>query len=129
MHPTTCTYMCRGLVGDQIHLKKIHAYHYLKYPLHSSKLVNVVLDSSVKCICHMAMVHQYSKILSNMTNQVLCSIICINHIYKSASSVCEQNYDLHSHRLRSYDTFRNLSLIFLKLCMRKEHRTVIFKTT
>ena len=31
--------------------------------------------------------------------------------------------------LRSYDTFRNLNLIFLKLCMRKEHSRVIFKTT
>ena len=31
--------------------------------------------------------------------------------------------------LRSYDTFRNLSLIFLKFCIRKEHSTVIFKTT
>ena len=31
--------------------------------------------------------------------------------------------------LRSYDTFRNLSLIFLKFCIRKEHSTVILKTT
>ena len=29
--------------------------------------------------------------------------------------------------LRSYDTFRNLSLIFLKFCQRKDHSTVIFK--
>ena len=31
--------------------------------------------------------------------------------------------------LRSYDTFRNLRLISLKFCQRKEHSTVIFKTT
>ena len=31
--------------------------------------------------------------------------------------------------LRTYDTFRNLNLIFLKLCMSKKHSTVIFKTT
>ena len=31
--------------------------------------------------------------------------------------------------LRSYDNFRNLSLIFLKSWQRKEHSTVIFKTT
>ena len=32
-------------------------------------------------------------------------------------------------QLRSYDTFRNLGLIFLNLHVRKEHSTVIFKTT
>ena len=32
-------------------------------------------------------------------------------------------------QLRSYDTFRNCSLIFLVLCMSKEQSTVIFKTT
>ena len=36
---------------------------------------------------------------------------------------------MHVLQLRSYDTFRNLSLVSLKLCMLKEHSTVIFKTT
>ena len=35
----------------------------------------------------------------------------------------------HTSLLRSYDTFRNLSLIFLKFFQRKEHSTVIFNTT
>ena len=35
----------------------------------------------------------------------------------------------YSNDLRSYDTFRNLSLICLKFCIRKEHSTVILKTT
>ena len=37
--------------------------------------------------------------------------------------------ELGPFHLRSYDTFRNLSLIFLKFYKRKEHNTVIFKTT
>ena len=51
------------------------------------------------------------------------------HSHLGARILTTLTFSTHPAALRSYDTLRNLSLIFLKFCIRKEHSTVILKTT